>query len=238
VNAQTFTLRDAANQAVAATVSYDAASTTATLTPGVALAAGAAYTATLSTGITDQAGNALTTAVSWSFTTAAGGTGPCPTPCSLWEGTATPSLLADPDTSAVELGMRFQSAVDGQVTGIRFYKGSQNTGTHVGSLWSNTGTLLAQVTFTNETTSGWQEASFPTPVAITANTVYVISYHAPNGRYSVDEGYFSTAYANGPLTAPATSDGGNGVYQYGPGGFPTQTYAGSNYWVDVVFTTP
>ena len=32
-----------------------------------------------------------------------------------------------------------------------------------------------------------------------------------------------------------TGDGGNGVYLYGAGGFPTNTFGASNYWVDVVF---
>ncbi len=41
---------------------------------------------------------------------------------------------------------------------------------------------------------------------------------------------------NGPLTALADgAGGGNGVYLYGAGGFPTQTYNATNYWVDVVF---
>jgi uncharacterized GH25 family protein len=31
-------------------------------------------------------------------------------------------------------------------------------------------------------------------------------------------------------------DGGNGVYLYGPSGFPTNTYNSNNYWVDAVFT--
>lgn len=31
--------------------------------------------------------------------------------------------------------------------------------------------------------------------------------------------------------------GGNGVYVYGAGGFPTDTFQSTNYWVDVVFTT-
>jgi hypothetical protein len=130
--------------------------------------------------------------------------------------------------------------VDGLVTGVRFYKGSQNTGTHVGRLWTSSGQLLAQATFTNETASGWQQVSFATPVAIKANTVYVVSYHAPAGRYSVDDGYFQTADTNGPLRALANGEsGGNGVYRYGSGGvFPNSTYGSANYWVDVVFRTP
>jgi hypothetical protein len=43
---------------------------------------------------------------------------------------------------------------------------------------------------------------------------------------------------NGPLYALRDGEsGGNGVYRYGAGGFPTSTFGGNNYWVDVVFTT-
>jgi PKD repeat protein len=164
----------------------------------------------------------------------------CATPCSLWSSTATPSVAAAADTSAVELGMKIRSDVDGLITGVRYYKGSQKTGTHVGRLWSSTGQLLAQATFANETASGWQEVSFATPVAIKPNTVYVVSYYAPVGRYAFDDGYFQTADTNGPLRALADGEsGGNGVYRYGSGGgFPTSTYRSANYWVDVVFQTP
>ncbi len=157
-------------------------------------------------------------------------------PCSLWAASTTPELETENDFQAVELGVKFQSDVDGSITGIRFYKSSANTGTHVGSLWTSDGTLLAQETFTNETPSGWQQVDFPTPVAVMANTVYVASYHTEVGQYSLDEGYFTSAYTNGSLSAPADGEsGGNGVYLYGPGGFPSSTYAASNYWVDVVF---
>ncbi len=44
--------------------------------------------------------------------------------------------------------------------GIRFYKGVANTGTHMGALWSSTGAKLANVTFSGETASGWQQANF------------------------------------------------------------------------------
>ena len=133
-----------------------------------------------------------------------GGTGVTTTPYSLWDNTATPSVAADSDTRAVELGVKIRSNVDGLITGVRFYKDSRNTGTHVGRLWSSSGQLLAQATFTNETASGWQQVSFATPVAIKANTVYVVSYHAPVGRYSADFGYFQTADTNGPLRALAS----------------------------------
>jgi RHS repeat-associated protein len=137
--------------------------------------------------------------------------------------------------------LKFRSDSDGLITGVRFYKGGAlNGGTHVGHLWTSDGTLLGSVTFTNETESGWQQALFPTPIPITANTTYVISYFAPQGRYAADNNYFaSTGVDNGQLHALSNAvAGGNGVYHQSPtGGFPTDTFESSNYWVDVVFTT-
>lgn len=158
---------------------------------------------------------------------------------SIWATTDTPAVISDPDSSGVELGTKFRSSVATTVTGIRFYKGNTNTGTHIGNLWDNAGNKLATVTFSGETASGWQQANFSTPVGIATNTTYVISYFAPNGHYSVTENYFSTARVNGTLTALQNgTDGGNGVYKYGTtSGFPNQTYNSSNYWVDVVTST-
>lgn len=126
----------------------------------------------------------------------------------------------------------------GKISGVRFYKGSANTGTHVGHLWSDSGTLLGTVTFTNESSSGWQQATFSTAIAIQANTTYIISYYSPNGHYSDDQNYFAnSAVTSGSLTALKNgTDGSNGVYVYGHSGtFPNQSWNASNYWVDVVF---
>jgi Domain of unknown function (DUF4082) len=106
-------------------------------------------------------------------------------------------------------------------------------------LWSANGTLLAQATFSNETGSGWQQVKFTSPVAITANTVYVASYHTNVGYYSGDNGFFATAGVdNAPLHALRDGvSGGNGVYVYGgTPAFPNQTWNASNYWVDLIFT--
>ena len=77
------------------------------------------------------------------------------------------------------------------------------------------------------------------PVAITANTTYVASYHAPNGGFAVtSERLWPRRSDNAPLHALGNAaGGGNGVYQFGPSAFPNQSYQASNYWVDVVFTT-
>ncbi|UPK30936.1 DUF4082 domain-containing protein (plasmid) [Bradyrhizobium sp. 195] len=157
-----------------------------------------------------------------------------PATVSLFSSSDRPALLSDSDASQVNLGVKFTSSAAGTITGIKYYKGASDTGTHTGSLWSSTGTLLATATFTGETTSGWQTVTFGNPVSITAGTTYVASFHS-NGRYTATGNYFTTAHVNGPLTAPAS---GNGVYTYGTGTlFPTSTFGATNYWVDVVFTT-
>ena len=43
---------------------------------------------------------------------------------------------ASTDTGQVELGVKFTAEVDGQIAGVRFYKGPRNVGTHTGSLWT------------------------------------------------------------------------------------------------------
>ncbi len=156
----------------------------------------------------------------------------------LWDDSAVPEVLTDPDSSAVTLGVAFVPAVAGQVTAIRFFKGPENTGTHLGQLWSSDGSLLSEVRFTNETAQGWQQANLSAPVTLAADETYVVSYHAPDGGYSVTEGYFlSGAVTTADLSAPAsTLSQGNGLYRYGSPGFPSDTFRGSNYWVDVVFT--
>jgi hypothetical protein len=239
-NTISFALRDPSGGLVASSTAYDAATRTATLTPAAALSAGTTYTATVS-GAKDLAGNTMT-ASSWSFTTATTPPPPPPPsgcPCSIWDASATPSVLADSDVASVELGVKLRSDVSGSITAIRFYKGSQNMGTHTGSLWAADGTKLAGGTFTGETASGWQQLTLPAPVPIQAGATYVASYHAPAGRYSVDEGFFaSSGVDRGPLHALREGvSGSNGVYAYGSfTTFPTSTYQSSNYWVDVVFT--
>lgn len=155
---------------------------------------------------------------------------------SLWGYGDQPTTVFTQDVNAVELGLRFMSSQDGAVTGVRFYKGEKNVGPHTASLWTATGSSLATAAFSGETFSGWQTATFGTPVSITAGVVYVASYHT-NGFYSSDENYFTSARVRAPLTALADSDGGNGVYHYGTSSvFPDTPAAGTNYWVDVIFT--
>ena len=132
VNGTTFNLATAGGTAVPATVSYNVSTRTATLTPAATLGNSVTYRAVVKGGpggVADVAGNPLATDFSWSFTTAAAGTS---VSYSLWDDTFTPTIPSDADTSAVELGVKFQSSVGGYITGLKFFKSAANTGTHRG----------------------------------------------------------------------------------------------------------
>jgi hypothetical protein len=157
----------------------------------------------------------------------------------IWSPSAVPSVPWVATAGPLTVGLRFRSDVSGTVTGARFYKGSSNTGTHIGLLYSSTGTLLAQATFTGETASGWQQVNFSAPVPVAANTVYIVALYTTSGC-AYDAGYFAAkGVDNGYLHAlQSTSTSGNGVYTYGNNPvFPSLSVNGSNYWVDVAFTT-
>jgi Domain of unknown function (DUF4082)/Bacterial Ig-like domain/Bacterial Ig domain len=187
--------------------------------------------------VTDLNGTPLESDYTWSFTTAA-----APAPMAIFAPNDTPTGTLQNDPQAVELGLKFRSDSDGLITGVRFYKGRPaNGGEHVGHLWAGDGTLLGSATFNTETERGWQQALFQTPIPITANTTYVVSYFAPQGNYSANPGQLaSSGVDTPPLHALQDGvDGGNGVFLYSPtGGFPTQTLDSTNYWVDVVFGDP
>ena len=154
-------------------------------------------------------------------------------------GSTVPAIPDSGDAGAnVELGVKFTADAAGFVTAVRFYKSAANTGTHTGSLWSSAGTRLATATFTGESASGWQQVNFSTPVAVSAGTTYIASYHTTTGHYAATHGGFATAVDAPPLHAPASGTTGNGVFVYGASAFPNQSYLQSNYYVDVVYATP
>ncbi len=187
----------------------------------------------------DDSGNYTATSSSPSITIMVNATAQnCP--CTIF-GTAAPApavTVENDNSGGIVVGTKFRSALNGTVTGIRFYKASGNSGTHQGLLYSNTGTLLAQATFTGETATGWQQVSFSTPVSIVAGQTYIASYFSSSGNYSSTNSYFTQAKINSPLTALADgTDGTNGVYIYASApAFPINSYQQGNYWVDPVFT--
>ena len=210
------------------TVSGNPAPTTATVT---GLTNGTTYTFTVSA--TNSVGPG---AASGASNLAAPEASAPACPCTLL-GSSTPAVVDSGDANAVNLGVAFSVDQPGYITGVRFYKASTNVGTHVGSLWSSTGTLLAQATFTNETASGWQQVSFSSPVAVSVGSTYVASYLDPDGHYSVTNSAFASSNIDSPpVFGLATTTTPNGLYLYGSSSaFPTASYNATNYFVDPVF---
>ena len=213
--------------AVSGTTAYAAATKTLTFTPSAELAPLTQYT--VSVRATDQNGNQMPTPDTWSFTTT--GTSTCP--CTVFFPSESPANANALDQGgALTVGVAVTPATDGQITGVRFYKGTSNTGTHVGSLWTIGGTQLATGTFTGESASGWQTLVFSSPVDVTAGTTYVASYSSPTAYVAFTAGQLAAGVSSPPLDVPANG----GRYTYTAGAFPGGT-SGHNYWVDVVFST-
>jgi len=231
LTAQTFDLTAPDGTAVSADLSYDSKSSTASLTPAAPLQPGTAYTASIGTGIQGADGSSLSAEVTWSFTTTTG--------ASLFTASLTPALVnldvqdgrSGSGPFSYELGVKIQVDSSAQLTAIRFYKDSEESGTHVGRVWSASGTLLTQVTFASESSSGWQEQTLPTALPIDAGSVYVVSVNA--NSYFVDtRSGLASAVGAAPLSS--VTDGQNGVFAAAAGTFPQSSYSSSNYFVDMV----
>ena len=143
-------------------------------------------------------------------------------PCSAWGSGATPASSATSNTVPYELGTRFYTTMNGTVTALRFYKEPGMASTQTGDLWDSSGNLLATVTFTNESASGWQQASLSSPVTITANTPYIVSYVITGGPFAYTQSQFATqGVNNGPVVLYQDGVAGpNGAYNAGGPGFP------------------
>ncbi|SDG21946.1 protein of unknown function [Lentzea fradiae] len=141
----------------------------------------------------------------------------------------TPSTsIDDADTEAVELGVRTTVDRPGSLTGVVIRRGTY-TGPVTAHVWSSNGTLLAAQEAPGAAHS--QRIDFTTPVPVAPGAEYVVSYYTPSGGYRATENYFTGNVVQTPFTLPPNA----GVYRYG-GGFPSDTWFGSNYWVQPVFT--
>lgn len=94
-----------------------------------------------------------------------------------------------------ELGTKFDISAPGKISTIKFYKIDGDNGVHTGRIWSGT-TKIAEVIFSNETSSGWQEQNLIMPLVVSKGT-YVVSVNSPKGaHYAYKPGGFSTPIAN------------------------------------------
>ncbi len=152
---------------------------------------------------------------------------------SLFSSSDTPAVASDSDAQFVNVGVKFSSSQSGTILGIKFYKGLGDGGTHVGAIWSSTGTLLASATFVNETTSGWQTVIFSNPISVSAGTTYVASYSS-SGHYASSD----NSLRHGKDQRPADRTSRQWLL-YLRNGHPFSRRTrrgGTNYWVDVIFS--
>ncbi len=119
---------------------------------------------------------------------------------------------------------------------MSFYKAARNTGTHVGSLWTRSGRVLAKARFRRESRSGWQSVAFAKPVQVTKGSTYVAGYFAPAGHYAISKRHSKSGARR---SAEAITDGptGDGVYTYASRStFPSSRYGAASFYVNVDFT--
>jgi len=112
-----------------------------------------------------------------------------------------------------ELDMKFRTDVDGWILAVRYWRGHSETGSHTGKIWSSGRAFLASAAYVDETASGWQQAELEQPLAVTANTTYVVSYNV-NYSYVVTNQGLASSIVNGPIHSVA--DGNNGVFNATP----------------------
>ena len=169
----------------------------------------------------------MTTPATWSFTTNA-----ATTLYSLIPATTTPNTASVASTATATVGLTFFSTTAGSITAVRFYAGPTNTGPQPVALWNSTGTTKLGTGTSTDTGTGWRTVNLVTPVAIAANTNYVVTYTAPAGGYSLTSNDLLLPRSTGVIRTRT------GAGRLGSGtGFPTATN-NNNYFVDVVLSVP
>ena len=106
---------------VAGSTTFDTVDVDCTFEPASALAASTVYTVTVSA--VDLAGNHTPANLEFDFTTKSAAV-----MAALWDPSVVPAVPVAADTAAVNVGVAFTSSEPVLITGIRFYKGTGNTG--------------------------------------------------------------------------------------------------------------
>ena len=142
---------------------------------------GSGRTVTLSSRAADDSGN-IELPLTSRTVTVGNGTGSCP--CTIWSNAQIPGEPTEPDGNAVEVGTKFRTDINGFITGNPVLQRAAECRS----------ACRASV-------DGWRQPArdgdihqrndvrlaaslVERPVAVTANTTYVVSYHSDSGFYS------------------------------------------------------
>lgn len=154
----------------------------------------------------------------------------------LFDHGSVPTYEMASSPNAVNLGVRFQSTEIGTLDEICFYKDASMDGeTHIGTVYDSTGAVLGTLTFTSETSSGWQCENLSSPIGILNGVNYTVAILFPS-KYIYTRNFFTTAYTNSDEILSASDF--NGRYVYSPSStYPTNVASfRPNYWIDFVMT--
>lgn len=180
------------------------------------------------------------------FNPPASGTPPA-APLSVLEAAVPPGFSDEPGVNYT-LGFKAASSVPGSIVGLRYYKHPDLDGAaRQGGVWgvgADSGPL-GTLTFAGESASGWQEQLFAAPIAVAADTPFIIGVYFPDAYYGFQAGALAAAdITNGPLTVfqSGTLEGppgqnGNGLFADGVGALtrPNETFGSTLYFVDFLF---
>src|SRR5215213_9234671 len=147
------------------------------------------------------------------------------------------------DPNAVNVGVTFHVNGAPFVRGVKFYKGTGNTGTHVAHLREAGLTSdLASATYTSETSSGWQSVDFGSDVPVQGGATYIVWVSMPAGHYAADGGdigggndFAHNSFGNPDNDVVYVNSGNSSLYEYTSSDSTAPTHASSaNYWVSPV----
>jgi hypothetical protein len=117
---------------------------------------------------------------------------------SLFASVKTPPGAFDP-AGAHTIGLLFTSDTTGYICAIRYYKAAAEKGSHAAGLSAADGKQLGRARFSNETSSGWQNAKFSTPIPIAARQKYVASMNINQGVFTSGKFFQNAAIGAGHL---------------------------------------
>lgn len=248
IGSNSVVVKDSSTTTIPGTITYDTSTYSLKFVPTNLLQTSTTYTVTLpsgSQGLADLQGRHLATDVSWSFTTSTTG---LTCPCSLRNNQNPSGSLSARDgavyPSGLELGMKIVPTTNGYITAIRFYKPIITTDTsNTGHIWDASGNSLATVTFANNSEYGWQEASLSSPLGVTKDTVYVVSYGTAAAIYQYSNVLLGTTLASPGFVVYPSGDSRNStlgsndsnfVYKSSSGLYPNSSSL-NTYYIDAVF---
>lgn len=150
-----------------------------------------------------------------------------------------PGVPNDSQPGGITVGTVFFTSVDGTISQMRRYFPTTVDATpSTAALYlEGTQAVLATATFAGGETAGWHTANLNTTVNITAGTNYVIAAWSED-HYVATVGQFNgTPITNGAITAPADNVSlRNGRFRTGGSiQFPTDSFGGNGYFIDVLF---